>query len=382
MTQYKNNIVILAGWSIDNINGVYFIPQTHFVYLMYICDKFDNVVLISSTQSKLTNDENKIKLQFTNIRIIELPHYGSFLGSVKYFHSFYKAIKSVKEYNKFYCRVPDPFSWMPRLLFKKNCIMHFVGNPIEGIWMNKESNILKKVILTLLYSPDLLLTILACYKSKVFTNGPQISSKLRKIGVDSQSVISSILTENDFVFCDKNLDSTINLLFVGYLREQKGLRTIIKLIESLESEEIDYRFDIIGDGVLMNSISEFVTNYKINTRVFLHGHINDRTLINKFIDSAHLFIFPSLTEGSPRVILEVMSRNLPVISTPVGSLPYCFVDEEDIVFCNFNDHIDFLNRVIWARNNYNQMLIFARNAYRKVKNQYTQEFFLSKIFNS
>jgi len=115
-------------------------------------------------------------------------------------------------------------------------------------------------------------------------------------------------------------------------------------------------------------------------KINLYGHINDREFINQIIDNSDFFIFPSISEGSPRVILEVMARNLPVISTPVGSLPFVFNNRIDILFAEFNNAISFYNNLLWALNNYNEVNKVASNAFFKVKNNYTIDKFLNQIF--
>jgi glycosyltransferase involved in cell wall biosynthesis len=381
MNSKKTNIVIQAGWSLDKIENNYYIPQTHFVYLNYISLQFDDIVLMSSVQYKTINDESKILLEFKNIRIVELPYYKSFIDSIKYFTSFYKGIRQLKDYKIFYCRVPDPFSWLPGLFFKKSCTIHFVGDAFESIWSNQFTSLINKIIYTIAYLPDFILTALVCYKSRVFTNGKHISSRLNKIGIKATPVISSTLIESDFKLKKREKSNSINLLFIGYLSKHKGIKTIIELIELLESKHQNYRFNIIGDGVMRYSLEEFIKDKDIQRNVVIHGHINNRSTINSIIDESDYFIFPSKSEGSPRVILEVMARNLPVISTPVGSLPYCFKDNQEILYCNFDNADLFYKKIEWAQSNEIEIRRISENAFNKVKNNYTQAKFLSQIFN-
>ena len=48
--------------------------------------------------------------------------------------------------------------------------------------------------------------------------------------------------------------------------------------------------------------------------------------LNRHYDEADVFVFPSLSEGSPRVVLEGLAHGLPMISTEVGSVPDLIVD--------------------------------------------------------
>ncbi|MEW5846121.1 MAG: glycosyltransferase family 4 protein [Bacteroidota bacterium] len=376
----SNNIVILASWSIDKVNNKYFIPHTHYIYLTYICRIYTEVVLISPTRITYLNDGNKTYLDFQNLKVIELPYFKSYIESIRYFFSFYSVIKSLKKYQKFYCRVPDPFSWLPSLFFNKKCILHFVGDPIDSILKDTSKNIFEKTILILLYIPDFILIILACRRSKVYTNGYHLSKRLSRFGIKANSLISSTLTKNDFSYTKKKQSQIINLIYLGYLRYPKGIQTILNLIILLEENKINFKFTIIGDGQMRNDIESFINKNNLSSKVKLLGHINDRCKINEIFDMSDFFIFPSKSEGSPRVILEAMSRMLPVISTPVGSLPYIFQDNNEILFAEFDNPLSFYNKIIWALDHPNEIEKIKLNAFLKVKNNYTMDKFLTQIF--
>ncbi len=376
----KNSIVIFAGWSIDKIEDKYFIPKTHYTYVSFISSKYTEVIILSPTRKCNSNLDNKIFLNYKNVKVYELPNYNTFIGSIKYFFSFYRLIKSLKEHNLFYCRVPDPYSWLPKLFFRKECIIHFVGDGFDSIWSNQFTSLLKKIIFTLAYTPDFILTLLVCYKSKVFTNGEHIAKRLKKFKVNATPLISSTLTENDFHYKLKRKSNIVNLLYLGYLSPHKGIKTIIEFIDILQKNKVNYKFNIIGDGVMKEYIENYIKSNNLYEKIILYGHINDREFINQIIDNSDFFIFPSISEGSPRVILEVMARNLPVISTPVGSLPFVFKNRIDILFAEFNNAISFYNTLLWALNNYNEVNKISSNAFFKVKNNYTIDKFLNQIF--
>ena len=110
------------------------------------------------------------------------------------------------------------------------------------------------------------------------------------------------------------------------------------------------------------------------------GKIEDRDIINRELREADIFIFASLSEGSPRVILEAMANGLGVISTPVGSLPSVFKDNEDIAFADFNNPDSFFEKMLHFSNNqefYNEV---RTASYSKVK-EFTIANFIRSIFN-
>src|SRR5690606_24790016 len=139
------------------------------------------------------------------------------------------------------------------------------------------------------------------------------------------------------------------------------------------------KFTIIGTGEFEANLKLICIEEQINNVSFL-GHIDDRNQINQLLREHDIFLFGSLSEGSPRVILEAMANGLLVISTPVGSLPQTFVDEKNIIFARFNDEKDFSDKIISLVNNNNHYNFIRKNAFDKIK-KYTIENFIKNIFN-
>ena len=109
------------------------------------------------------------------------------------------------------------------------------------------------------------------------------------------------------------------------------------------------------------------------------GHIDDRARINHIMRNHDIFCFASLSEGSPRVVIESMANGLNVVSTPVGSLPHVFVNNKDIVYFDFNNHEMLFEKIIFLINNDNDASLIRESAFCKIK-KYTIKNFLKKIF--
>ena len=376
-------ITLLTGWNLTRSGSKYYISGTHYTYLEFISTKYEKIYLLSSV-SRVLNERNSKEIVFSNIEVVELPYSGSFLKAQKSVIKYYKTIKSIAgKTDLFYCRVPDPFCWMPRLIFHKRTIMHFVGDTIDATKYNEKWSWIKKKVMIAGYYPVYLLTILAAKKSTVYTNGFHIANRLKRYSINANPVVSSTISEKIF---DDNLpdlntqESPIRIIYVGYIRFAKGMNCLMHLCEKMQDSGFDYIFDIIGNGEMFDELKNFVKNNKLENKVILHGHVDDKTKLLQMIRSSQLFFFPSLSEGSPRVVIEAMSQGIPVVSTPVGSLPTTFEDKKEIRFFDFNDYemaYDIIKSFLSERSSFEKM---RDEAYKKVKNNYTIEAFLGKIF--
>lgn len=376
-------ITLLTGWNLTRSGSKYYISGTHYTYLEFISTKYEKIYLLSSV-SRVLNERNSKEIVFSNIEVVELPYSGSFLKAQKSVIKYYKTIKSIAgKTDLFYCRVPDPFCWMPRLIFHKRTVMHFVGDTIDATKYNEKWSWIKKKVMIAGYYPDYLLTILAAKKSTVYTNGFHIANRLKRYSINANPVVSSTISEKIF---DDNLpdlntqESPIRIIYVGYIRFAKGMNCLMHLCKKMQDSGFDYIFDVIGNGEMFDELKNFVKNNKLENKVILHGHVDDKTKLLQMIRSSQLFFFPSLSEGSPRVVIEAMSQGIPVVSTPVGSLPTTFEDKKEIRFFDFNDYemaYDIIKSFLSERSSFEKM---RDEAYRKVKNNYTIEAFLGKIF--
>jgi glycosyltransferase involved in cell wall biosynthesis len=97
-----------------------------------------------------------------------------------------------------------------------------------------------------------------------------------------------------------NLDIA-NLLYIGRIKKEKGIYSLLKLTKDLS---IDYKLNIVGQ------ITEQIPRSR-NIK-FYNETSNIKKIIN-FYDKNNIFILPSYTEGSPKVILESLTRLRPVI---------------------------------------------------------------------
>lgn len=374
--------ILIHTWTAYKCNGEYYLPYMHWVYLNEIVKYYKEVNLIIPV-GKVYDVGDLVKVEFNNVKFIEIPFYSNYISAVRTFFHYIWGYLKLKDCDVVYSRYPAPFGWLQKVFFdKKDRIIHYVGDPIDAANNNPNFSKLKKITLITLFWTENKLFEWACKGAKVFANGTHISKKLKIKGIDATPLISSTLRNDDFVVNSmKKQNPAPKLIYVGYLRTAKGVETIINAFKMLLQDFPNSILSIVGNGEFENELKNIVQNFGIENQVFFYGFIDDRNRINALLRSHDVFCFASLSEGSPRVILEAMANGTNVVSTPVGSLPSIFTDNEDIMYANFNDGVDFYKKIKHLITNPKIMIKLRSKALQKVK-CFTIESFISSIFNT
>jgi glycosyltransferase involved in cell wall biosynthesis len=118
----------------------------------------------------------------------------------------------------------------------------------------------------------------------------------------------------------------IRLLFAGRLLGWKGVAMAVTATSLLVQEGWNVQLDIAGEGPLRNHLAEQVQRLGLQDRVKLLGVIARPDLMALYAQ-ADLFVFPSLHDSGGSVVLEALSRGLPVICLDLGG-PKNYVDDE------------------------------------------------------
>jgi len=116
-----------------------------------------------------------------------------------------------------------------------------------------------------------------------------------------------------------------NLLFVGRLSDQKGIRLLIKAMRNIAAR-CDARLDVVGDGPLREELQQICFQSGIQDKVrFLGSRPHDE--IPSHIARSDLVVVPSITTRTGRteafgaIILEAMASGKAVVAGNVGGIP-------------------------------------------------------------
>lgn len=105
---------------------------------------------------------------------------------------------------------------------------------------------------------------------------------------------------------------------IGRLVPAKGHAVLIDAFARVANEAPAAELSIFGYGGLESELQAQIARLGLQGKVRLEGRTEDSPAALQSLD---VFVFSSVNEGLPLVIMEAMAAGLPVISTDVGGIP-------------------------------------------------------------
>lgn len=188
------------------------------------------------------------------------------------------------------------------------------------------------------------------------------------------------------IFYPKNIKKKIRptIVFVGHIKEKKGLKILLRAACKLIKEFPNLQLQIIGPekekGFIMK-LKKIAIDHGSTDLLNFPGTIESNKLAN-YLSSAHVFVLPSFYESGPCFsILEAMACELPVIATNVGGIPE-IVKNGKTGYLVPKGNIDALENIIrWVLLNPDKSKIISRNARKYILKEADSRNCLKKIEN-
>jgi len=177
-----------------------------------------------------------------------------------------------------------------------------------------------------------------------------LSTTIKQIYTDhslSPEQIEIIPNMYDPSFSVPTVDGTdktqVQLLYVGALKEIKGIRHLVRAIARLPAE---YELRVVGDGPLMSEMKALSSEISVEDRITFAGHLSYETVPREYAQ-ADIFVHPGVwPEPFSRTVVEAMQAELPVVSTDVGGHTDIIQDGE--LLCRSGDPNAIADAVVQA----------------------------------
>ena len=158
---------------------------------------------------------------------------------------------------------------------------------------------------------------------KVHSISNYLLNKANILGLDKNTPSQIITPAIDSLRTNKsiskiNKSKNLKICTIGRLHWIKNYTDILKSLKILKDKEIQFKYYIIGEGVLLEALKYEVYEYGLNDSVIFEGKLSHQETIQKLYDS-DVYIQYSYSEGFCNAVLEAQSLGiLPIVSNAEG----------------------------------------------------------------
>jgi glycosyltransferase involved in cell wall biosynthesis len=145
----------------------------------------------------------------------------------------------------------------------------------------------------------------------------------------------------------KNLDK-IHFTYIGYLVPRKNVMALLHAVKLLAETESNFVLDIIGDGISMNELNEFVIKNNLSAFVCFHG-FKQKHELPVFLAQSDGFLFQTDYDIWGLVLNEAMAAGVPCLASPnAGATTDLIQDGKTGFVVNFNNPIEAALKMKWV----------------------------------
>ena len=272
-----------------------------------------------------------------NVEIVPQPYYASSMAALSCVLGILRAYWRVcKRSDVLFVRGMLPyvgFFYLFAWLFGRRPCHWIVGNPMALLKSHSRSGRLKDFLSSVYAWQDRLCTHLGrrLTGGAFVCNGQELAdiyASPRTMAV----VSSTIRSDEFFVRKDTCRGRQIRILFVGFVRPEKGLEYLIDALPLLRTER-PWRLTVVGPWkgyeTYKSRLDNKLAELELSACVHWVGYVSYGTEMWEYLRSHDVFVLPTLSEGTPRVLVEARANSLPIVATRVGGIPTSVTDQYD-----------------------------------------------------
>lgn len=277
-----------------------------------------------------------IVLEASNVSVVPQPHYRTTLRAMRHLPGLVAAyVRTVRRCDALFIRGGIPCVLVVYLLaWLRRCrVCHWqVGNPFGMLRAQARRGWLLDTIGYLYALFDRASARLGrrLCDGAVVCNG----AELGEMYASPRTIVTASSTVKDNEFYERDDTCTgekVRILFVGYIRPEKGIEYLLEALALL-------RIDRPWEAVLIGSVTfasyrkrldDTVARLGLAERVHWRGFVEFGEPMYQEMRAADIFAFPTLSEGTPHVLVEARAVSLPIVSTNAGGVPDTVADGYD-----------------------------------------------------
>jgi glycosyltransferase involved in cell wall biosynthesis len=154
-------------------------------------------------------------------------------------------------------------------------------------------------------------------------------------------------------------------LYAGDLIPRKGVMHLVNAFASVISEFPHAKLLIIGkeeNQQYAADVKNRTQELGLGERIHFLPRLPQQELAD-YMGQAAVFVFPTYSEGLPRVVFEAMSTGLPILSTAVSGIPEIVQEGETGILLQPGDEAELSEKMRWFLEHPQETQEMGRKAY-------------------
>jgi glycosyltransferase involved in cell wall biosynthesis len=295
-------------------------------YLQEINRMFPFAVVLAAPVTEQPLPHLGFPLPMERVQVYELPYFETFWGAMKVRRQLIPRLRAFLEeqpVDVLWLRYPGayaPVLWRECLRRGTPCFFQLVGDPVTLLRNSPTRSPLLRCLQVMVAGWHETEMRYIAHRTPCIANSCSLAEKF---GVGRvQHIMVSTITQEDFFFRDDTcMSEPVRVLFVGALRHEKSVDTLIEAVGILQKEGKAIHLEIVGDGDQRASLEHLAAQSLRAGSYNFYGFQTDPAALHCFYMQADIFVLCSVSEGLPRVVIEAMARGVPVVATTVGGIP-------------------------------------------------------------
>ncbi len=270
-------------------------------------------------------DNMKHVLSFPPEDVVDLPPLKSVIRSQAYYFRTRSIVRRfARSVDVLFIRVPFQ---IPTALVGLGTpkLLHVAGNPYNVIAASSDyRGLMKKLALRFASHSNATLRRMAAEPmTRAATNGREMWDIMRCR--EGRVVVSSCIYEREMRPRESlALGNPPKMLFVGYLRPEKGVHNLLDAFEQLRKKG-PLKLTLVGGTDKVTNAEAYaherIRNSPYHDDIQLTGMLEFGEPLFDLYRSHDVFVLPSLSEGTPRTLVEARAFGCPVVATRAGGIP-------------------------------------------------------------
>jgi glycosyltransferase involved in cell wall biosynthesis len=275
-------------------------------------------------------------LNAENLELIEQPFWSTTVESLFHFWGIARAyIETCRRSDVLFVRGMCPYTaflYLCAAAFRRPICHWIVGDPVAVLRAGARKG---KALdgLALLYAlQDRLVTRIGRWLADgtLICNGHDLARAYAS--PRTIEAVSGTVKDNEFFLrTDTCQGPAVRILFVGFIRPEKGIEYLLDAVSQLDPD-LPWQLEIVGPREYPDysqKLDDVAAARGIRDRIWWRGYLPNGEPVLDRMRAVDLFVLPSLSEGTPHVLVEARANGLPCVSTKVGGVPSCVKDEYD-----------------------------------------------------